>query len=144
MSLLDDLAVRLTDASDGLPVPELRRAVGAISRAADRLRYVAATESLARLGLATAHLESSVSLLLRAQDEVAAYLATIGATVPAVSPGFVPVSAVAAGDCDGGPLPPEDERWWARRIGELTGERAAAERGGGGRGPGGRGGGGAP
>src|SRR5690242_20207044 len=98
MSLLDELAVRLTSASDTLPLSSLRRAVGDMNRAADRLRYAVAlggpSVSLARVASATAHLESGVGLLLRAQDEVAGYLGAIGASSsPSPSPVLGPVAS---------------------------------------------------
>src|ERR1044071_3354437 len=113
MSLLDELAVRLASASDTLPLASLRRAVGDMNRAADRLRYAVALggppTSLARVAAATTHLESSVGLLLRTQDEVAGYLGAIGAasssSITPSCPSFVS----------------SDEQWWARRVEELTG-----------------------
>jgi len=116
MSLLDELADSLCAASDHLPLPALRRAALDARRANERL--VAAVRlggsvhaSLARLGSATAHLESGAGLIMRAQDEVGAYLSAIGSHSSPV---------------DSAPLSTPHATYWAQRVAVLTTESGEA------------------
>jgi hypothetical protein len=129
-SLLDELTAELGAVSDHLPLPALRRAVVSMRTAGDQLihaiRLAATAEAatvapvpggrdiLHRVGRATAHLESGAGLLMRAQDEIGAYLTAIGHRPPAL-PASANAPATTAGDS-----------WWARRVGVLTGEDAPA------------------
>jgi hypothetical protein len=87
MSLLDELAAEVCAASDHLPVSVLKTAVVDARCAHERL--VAAVllggtvqATLHRLAAATAHLENGTGLIMRAQDEVGAYLVAIGGHGP--------------------------------------------------------------
>src|ERR1700710_2342074 len=82
MSLLDALAADLRATIDDLPMPMLRRAMTDAHRAYDQLstagRLGDGDAGLRRLAVATPHLECGSGLIMRAQDEVGAYLTEIG------------------------------------------------------------------
>ncbi|HEY2793799.1 MAG TPA: hypothetical protein VGJ28_15650 [Micromonosporaceae bacterium] len=118
MSLLTDLTAEIGTASEHLPLPALRQAVQDVRAAnAHLVRAIRAgapiQPSLARLGASASHLENGAGLIMRAQDSLRDYTLAIGA------PTFEPRSGVVApaGEAD---------RWWQRRVGELTGESAPA------------------
>lgn len=129
MSLLDELSAELCAASDHLPLSTLRHAVSDLRSANDKLLHAVrqanagnvehptdrpltagAHATLARLGSATTHLEAGAGLLMRAQDEVGTYLATIGAHVPATATPD-PIESAA-----------QPDTWWSARVGTLTAE----------------------
>lgn len=135
MSLLDELAADIAGASDHLPLSGLRLAARDIARATERLRGAVALIATAqptrppyaplfRLGHATTHLETTLGLLLRAQDEMSGYLATIGAAgtlrddrhTDAIAAPGEPRSAVERA------APAAHELWWVRRVASLTAE----------------------
>jgi hypothetical protein len=114
MSLLDELTAELRTASNALPLPTLRRAIGDVRRANEFLVRAAQLgsplqPSLARLGSATRHLENGAGLLMRAQDEVDGYLGAIG--------GHRTAHLSVAGQTPA----EQSDSWWAERIAQLTG-----------------------
>ncbi len=149
MSLFDQLTADLRTAREHLPLPALRRAIADLRRADESVLLAIRRANdlpdardhggapaiphatLARLGAATTHVETGAGLLMRAQDEVGAYLSAIGAGV-ARPLGEPPVGAAPAGPTPVGELlselPVADaaatiDAWWPARVGMLTAER---------------------
>ena len=132
MSLVQELGSRLRGAAESLPVGEVAGAAERLRGAVQLLAWVR-HESIRGIGItpltaAVDHLDQAIRALLVAQEDVAAYLATIGLAGDAVAV-TQPVERSRPVDNVEDEPPTEEERaqvaplrgWWSARVDHLTG-----------------------
>jgi hypothetical protein len=132
MSLVQELGSRLRGAAEGLPVAEVAGAADRLRGAVELLAWVR-HESVRGIGItpltaAVDHLDQALRALMVAQDDVAAYLATIGLAGEAAAVAQPVERARPLPGPAGEPPTPEEQaqvaplrRWWSVRVDELTG-----------------------
>ena len=137
MSLLEQLAARMSATADELPVSSVALAAERLRVATDLLmwvRQVAANPvAVPQLSNATEHLEQAGYAMRVGQDAVAEYLAAIGLGYQAPpadpSPGGPPASPSPANRPPASTtLPSPLRRWWTERV-NLLADRPDAEPG---------------
>jgi hypothetical protein len=135
MSLLEQLAARLSATADQLPVTAVALAAERLRVATDLLMWVrqAAANPVAvpQLTNATEHLEQAGYAMRVGQDAVAEYLAAIGLGYqpppPDSSPGGPPGPAAPANRTPAPTAPPSPlRRWWTERV-NLLADRTDAQ-----------------
>ncbi|GGM29417.1 MULTISPECIES: hypothetical protein [Micromonospora] len=140
MSIVEDIGAQVRAAAEDLPLGLLAQALEKFGQAAERLRWVrqesANPMGVPELSAATEHAETAGYALRVAQEQLAAYLTTLGLTAdgaPAPRPQQRQPkhdqprddAPPAAGEGPQQAADPTVRRWWAVRVTELTGGTTA-------------------
>lgn len=128
MSLLEQLAARLSATADQLPLGSVASAAERLRVATDLLMWVrqeaANPVAVPQLSNATEHLEQAGYALRVGQDAVAEYLAAIGLGYqppPDSSPGGPPAPPDPTDRAPAPAIPPSPvRRWWTERVNLLA------------------------